>query len=77
MDLKTQVFGAFSSACLDCGTLILVPHCLQRTVFPRATLGTESTFLQVRFGHIIRSICSDMRVRLQILRSAVLGYLIN
>ena len=42
------------------GTRILVPHCLQRTVLPRATSGTDRTFRHVRFGHIIRSICSDI-----------------
>ena len=37
------------------GTRILVPQALQRTVLPLAISGIESTFLQVRFGHMIRT----------------------
>lgn len=43
------------------GTLMFVPHCLQRTVLPRAASGTLSTFRQVRLGHIMRIVRSDIR----------------
>lgn len=37
------------------GTRMLVPQDRQRTVLPRAMAGTAKTFLQVRFGHMIRT----------------------
>lgn len=39
---------------------MLVPHARQRTVLPRAELGTASTFLHVSFGHIIRTVSSGI-----------------
>lgn len=42
----------------DAGIRMLVPHPLQRTVLPRADVGTARTFLQVRFGHITRRLDS-------------------
>lgn len=41
---------------LFAGTRIVVPQALQRTVFPRATSGMDSTLRHVRFGHMIRTI---------------------
>ena len=41
------------------GMRIFVLQFLQRTVFPRAIAGIESTFRQVRFGHIMRTILSS------------------
>ncbi len=38
------------------GILILKPHCLQRTLLPRAVAGTESTVLQRRLGQTILTI---------------------
>lgn len=38
------------------GTRMLVPQLRHRTVFPRQVGGTSSTFLQVRFGHMMRTL---------------------
>ncbi len=42
------------------GTLIFVPQLRQRTVFPRADVGTESTRRHVRLGHMIRMLSADI-----------------
>ena len=40
------------------GMRMVVEHPLQRTVLPRALVGTPSTFRQSRLGHMIRIVSS-------------------
>ena len=57
--------GCFSSddsavACIASGTLMLVPQLRQRTVLPRAVVGTESTRRHVKVGHMILMLPDDI-----------------
>lgn len=55
-------FSSVCSAkgCIAAGTFIFVPQLRQRTVLPRAVVGTESTRRHVKVGHMILMLSDDM-----------------
>src|SRR5207249_9614946 len=44
-----------ASIAFNCGIRMLMPQLRQRTSLPRARVGTASTRLHARFGHMMRS----------------------
>ena len=54
--------GRITTSALAIGILMLVPQFLQRTIFPRATVGTAKTRRHVRFGHRMRTVSVDIGI---------------
>lgn len=57
-------WGWSAWASFSCGMRMMVAQALQRTVLPRAVLGTARILRQTRFGHMMRTVMeSDMVLR--------------